>query len=162
MLTIKIIGDEVLRQKAETVTEFDDELKKLADEMIQVMYESDGIGLAAPQVGISKRLLVIDISEINSEFGPMTFVNPEIVENTGEITMEEGCLSIPGVRESVTRPAEIVLKYQDVEGNEKTERFNDWMSRVLQHEIDHLEGVLFTDYLSPVKRKLALSDLSVA
>lgn len=162
MLTIKIIGDEVLRQKAETVTEFDDELKKLADEMIQVMYESDGIGLAAPQVGISKRLLVIDISEINSEFGPMTFVNPEIVENTGEITMEEGCLSIPGVRESVTRPAEIVLKYQDVEGNEKTERFNVWMSRVLQHEIDHLEGVLFTDYLSPVKRKLALSDLSVA
>lgn len=162
MLSIKIIGEEVLRDKAETVTKFDDELKNLAEEMIDVMYESDGIGLAAPQVGISKRLLVIDISEINSEFGPMTFVNPEIIESSGEVTMEEGCLSIPGVRESVTRPEEIVLKYQDVDGNEKTERFNDWMSRVLQHEIDHLEGVLFTDYLSPVKRKLALAELGVA
>ena len=162
MLSIKIIGEDVLRQKAETITEFDEGLKKLADEMMQVMYESDGIGLAAPQVGISKRLLVIDISEINSEFGPMTFVNPEIIESTGEINMEEGCLSIPGVRESVTRPAEIILKYQDVEGNEKTEKFNDWMSRVLQHEIDHLEGILFTDYLSPVKQKLALADFSAA
>ena len=161
MLSLKIIGEEVLRQKSETVTVFDADLKNLADEMLDLMYESDGIGLAAPQVGISKRLLVIDISEIEAPKGPMVFVNPRIIETKGEVTKEEGCLSIPGVREEVTRPEEIMLNYQDVQGNEKTERFDGWMSRVLQHEIDHLEGVLFTDYLTPLKRKLVLADLSV-
>jgi len=161
MLGIKIIGDEVLRQEAGDVTVFDQDLDKLAQEMIETMHESDGIGLAAPQVGISKRLLVTDISSIDAKIGPQVFINPEIIDSAGEVTMEEGCLSIPNVREDVTRPETIVLKYQTVNGEEKTETFDGWMSRVLQHEIDHLHGILFTDYLSPVKQKLLLADLQV-
>jgi peptide deformylase len=161
MLRIRIIGDDVLREKATKITEFDDDLKNLADEMIETMHDNDGIGLAAPQVGISKRLLVTDISEIDPEYGPMAFVNPEIIDSQDDVTMEEGCLSIPDIRESVTRPREITLRYQTVEGEEKTEKFDDWMARVIQHEIDHLEGVLFTDYLSPVKQKLLFSDYQV-
>jgi peptide deformylase len=159
MLGIRIIGDQVLRKVAEDVTVFDEDLETLAQEMIETMHESDGIGLAAPQVGISKQLLVTDISSIDARMGPMVFVNPEILDTGGEVTMEEGCLSIPNVREDVTRPETIVLKYQTVDGEEKTETFDGWMSRVLQHEIDHLHGVLFTDYLSPVKQKLLLADL---
>lgn len=158
MLRIRIIGDDVLREKAQDVKVFDDELKRLADDMIDVMHDDDGIGLAAPQVGISKRLLVTDISGIDSKIGPMVFVNPEIIELKGEVTMEEGCLSIPGIREDITRPEEITIRYQSIDGEEKTEEFNDWMSRVLQHEIDHLNGILFTDYLSPVKQKLLFAD----
>ena len=159
MLGIRIIGDEVLRQVAEDVTVFDADLENLAQEMIETMHESDGIGLAAPQVGISKQLLVTDISSIDSQAEPRIFVNPRIIEQNGDVTMEEGCLSIPNVREDVTRPETIVLKYQTVKGEEKTETFDGWLSRVLQHEIDHLQGVLFTDYLSPVKQKLLLADL---
>lgn len=158
MLRIRIIGDDVLREKSQDVKVFDEELRRLADEMIVVMHDDDGIGLAAPQVGISKRLLVTDISGIDATFGSMVFVNPEIIEQKGEVTMEEGCLSIPGVREDITRPEEITLRYQSIDGEEKTEVFDDWISRVLQHEIDHLNGILFTDYLSPVKQKLLFAE----
>jgi len=161
MLRIRIIGDNILREKAEEVTEIDDQLKHLIDEMIETMHESDGIGLAAPQIGISKRLLVTDVSPVESGNSPMAFINPVILESSGEIELEEGCLSIPGVREIVTRPEEILLKYQSVTGEEKTEKFTGWMSRVLQHEIDHLDGVLFIDHLGTVKRKLILSNLAV-
>ncbi len=160
MLKIKIIGDEVLRQTAMEVEEFDDELSRLSEEMIEVMHNSDGIGLAAPQVGISQRLIVTDTAPVDEESGPMVFVNPVVVESMGESILEEGCLSIPGVREDVTRSEEILLKYQGVEGETKTEKFSSWMARVLQHEIDHLDGVLFVDYLSPVKRKLIASQFS--
>ena len=161
MLRIRIIGDNILREKAEEVTDFDDQLKSLIDEMIETMHESDGIGLAAPQVGISKRFLVADISPVESGHDPMAFINPVILEANGEIELEEGCLSIPGVRENVNRPEEILLKYQSVTGEEKTEKFTGWMSRVLQHEIDHLDGILFIDHLGTVKRKLILSNLAV-
>ena len=100
MMKIKIIGDEVLRERARDVTEFDDRLKTLADDMIETMHESDGIGLAAPQVGLSVRLLVTDVSPLESGIGPQVFVNPVILESQGECELEEGCLSIPGVRES--------------------------------------------------------------
>jgi peptide deformylase len=158
MLRIRIIGDDVLREDAEKVTEFDDDLKRITDEMIETMHDNDGIGLAAPQVGISKRFLVTDITEIDPKYGPMVFINPEIIDSDGEVTMEEGCLSIPDIRESVSRPKEITLRYQTLSGEEKTEVFDDWMARVLQHEIDHLNGILFTDYLSPVKQKLLFAD----
>ncbi len=158
MLSIKIIGDDVLRKIADTITEFDENLKQLADDMIETMHENDGIGLAAPQVGISKRMLVTDVSDIDSNIGPMVFINPEIIDSNGEVTLEEGCLSIPNIRESVTRPEEITLRYQNLDGEEKTEVFTDWLSRVIQHEIDHLEGILFTDYLSPVKQKLLFAE----
>jgi len=158
MLRIRIIGDDVLREDAAEVTEFDDNLKRLTDEMIETMHDNDGIGLAAPQVGISKRLLVTDITEIDPKYGPMVFINPEIIDADGEVTMEEGCLSIPEIRESVSRPKEITMRYQTTDGEERTEVFDDWMARVLQHEIDHLNGILFTDYLSPVKQKLLFAD----
>ena len=159
MLNIRIIGDEVLRREADKVDQFDQNLQRLADEMVETMHISDGIGLAAPQVGVSKRLLVTDISPVEKKNEPRVFVNPEIVESSGEVSLEEGCLSIPGVREEIIRPETIVLAYQDLSGQKITETFDGWMSRVLQHEIDHLNGILFTDYLSPVKQKLLLADI---
>jgi peptide deformylase len=153
-LKIRIIGDDILREVATEVDEFDDKLVMLGEEMIQFMHDSDGIGLAAPQIGISKRILVTDISPIEEDAKPQVFVNPTIIESMGECTLEEGCLSIPEVREDVTRPEEILLKYSTTSGEEKTEKFSGWMARVLQHEIDHLDGVLFVDYLSPIKKKL--------
>ena len=161
MLQIKYIGEEVLRDKARDVDTFDDWLLELSEEMVALMHELDGIGLAAPQVGISKRLLVTDISPVEGDAGPMTFVNPKIIESEGELTMEEGCLSIPEVREDVTRPEEILLQFQTVAGETRTEKYSGWMARVLQHEIDHLDGVLFIDYLSPVKQKIIENKFTV-
>jgi len=160
-MRIRIIGDNILREKAESVADFDDHLKTLVDDMIETMHESDGIGLAAPQVGISKRILVTDVSPVESEFGPQAFINPVILETSGDAELEEGCLSIPGIRENVTRPEEILLKYQTVDGEDHTEKYTGWMSRVLQHEIDHLDGILFIDHLGSVKQKIILSNLSV-
>ena len=160
MMRIRIVGDEVLREKAEKIEKFDDNLKQLVDEMMETMHEADGIGLAAPQVGLSIRLLVTDTSELEKGTQPTAFINPQVVASEGESTVEEGCLSIPGVREEVTRPEKITLEYQTVEGKKKRETFEGWQARVLQHEIDHLEGVLFIDYLSPVKKKLIASQLT--
>jgi peptide deformylase len=157
---IRIIGDDILRQVATDVDEFDEKLGRLGEEMVDFMHDSNGIGLAAPQVGISKRILVTDVSPIEEGEGPRVFVNPTIIESMGECTLEEGCLSIPEVREDVTRPEEILLKYYTTSGEAKTEKFSGWMARVLQHEIDHLDGVLFVDYLSPVKKKLISSRFS--
>jgi len=159
-LKIRIIGDEILRQPTSDVEEFDDNLVRFGEEMIDFMHDLDGIGLAAPQVGISKRILVTDISPIEKDTEPMVFVNPVILESIGECTLEEGCLSVPEVREDVTRPEEILLKYYTPTGELKTENFYGWMSRVLQHEIDHLNGILFVDYLSPIKKKLVASRFS--
>lgn len=154
MLKIRIIGDEILRNVATPVGKFDEKIAHLGNEMIQKMHDSDGIGLAAPQVGISIRLLVTDISPLDKDAEPMIFINPIILESSGECTMEEGCLSVPDVREDVSRPENILLKYQTVDGETETENFDGWMARVLQHEIDHLDGILFVDYLSPVKKSL--------
>ena len=156
------MGDNVLRKTAEEIHEFDAKLKKLSEEMIDEMHKSEGIGLAAPQVGLSIRLLVTDVSPVTKGYPAQAFVNPVILETWGNSCMEEGCLSIPGIREEVNRPEEILLKYQTVEGEEKTEKFDGWMPRVLQHEMDHLDGVLFVDHLSPVKQKLVLSQYSNA
>jgi peptide deformylase len=161
MLKLRYIGDDILRQPAEEVTVFDDNLAVLANNMINLMHESDGIGLAAPQVGISKRLLVVDISPMDKDSKPSAFINPVILESSGESTLEEGCLSIPGVTENVTRPDRIILKYQTPSGEEKSESFDSWMARVLQHEIDHLNGILFIDHLSPLKQKLVLNSLTI-
>ena len=158
-MRIRIIGDDVLRTKAEEVTDFDESLKTLAGDMIETMHENDGIGLAAPQVGITKRILVTDVSPVEAGHDSQIFINPVILETEGEAELEEGCLSIPGVRENVVRPEEILLKYMTVEGEDRTEKFTGWMSRVLQHEIDHLDGVLFIDHLGAVKQKLILANL---
>ena len=161
MLKIKIIGEDILRQMAEEVTEFDESLARLGEEMMETMHTADGIGLAAPQVGISRRLIVTDISPLEEQAKPRVFVNPVLMETSGECQLEEGCLSIPDVREVVSRPERILLRYQTVGGETENEEFEGWMSRVLQHEIDHLNGVLFVDYLSPVKKKLISRQFAV-
>ena len=161
MMKIRIIGDEVLRQVAAEITEFDDNLARLGKDMIDTMHESDGIGLAAPQVGISKRILVTDISPLDEKAGPRVFVNPVVMEASGECQLEEGCLSIPDVRENVSRPEKILLKYHSLTGETESETFDGWMARVLQHEIDHLNGVLFVDYLSPIKKKIISRQFAV-
>ena len=157
MYDIKIIGDNVLRKKAFRVTEFDNDLLNLSKDMIETMHNNNGIGLAAPQINILKRIIVVDISPVEKDYEAMAFINPEILESWGSIIFEEGCLSVPGVNEDVERPEKILLKYQTVTGENKTEEFDGWMARVLQHEIDHLNGILFIDYLSPLKQKLALN-----
>ena len=161
MYEIKIIGDDILRREASAVTTFDEQLSRIAEGMLDTMHNKDGIGLAAPQVGISKRLIVVDISPIDKSAEALVFVNPEIVRSRGEVTMEEGCLSIPGVNEEVSRSEEIELKYYTLSGVKKRAAYDGWMARVIQHEIDHLNGILFIDYLSPLKRKLVSSKLSV-
>jgi peptide deformylase len=161
MLKLRYIGDDILRQPAAEVITFDKELDELVRSMIDLMHNNDGIGLAAPQVGISKRIIVIDISSMDEDNQPAAFINPVIIESSGESTLEEGCLSIPGVRENVTRPEKILLNYLTPIGEKMSESFDGWMARVLQHEIDHLNGILFIDHLSPIKQKLVLNSLSI-
>lgn len=158
MYNLRFIGDPVLRRETEAITDFGKPLKKIILGMIETMHDKEGIGLAAPQVGISKKLLVLDISEMEDEEsdGPMAFINPEIVESSGQATVEEGCLSIPGVREDVTRPEFIRLHYQDEKGKDYTTDYEGWMARILQHEIDHINSVLFVDHISPLKQQMLI------
>ncbi len=153
---IRFIGDPILRKVAAPITEFDKDLKKFARDMIEVMHVEDGIGLAAPQIGISKQIIAVDASELVEDEYPRVFINPEILESSGEWVVEEGCLSIPGVREEVKRPEKILLKFQDETGELFTEEYSGWLARILQHEIDHLNGILFVDRISPVRRNLLI------
>ncbi|KAA3617393.1 MAG: peptide deformylase [Calditrichaeota bacterium] len=157
MLKLRLIGDPILRRETEEVQVFDQSLKDFVKQMIKKMHREDGIGLAAPQIGHSKKVLVVDISAIEEEAEPQAFINPEIVEGIGASVVEEGCLSIPEVREDVERPETIKLKYLDENGDSFENEFDGWMARVLQHEIDHLNGVLFVDLISPIKRQLLIS-----
>ncbi|APF19367.1 Peptide deformylase [Caldithrix abyssi DSM 13497] len=158
---IRYIGDPVLRKVAEPITEFDDKLKNFAEDLIDVMHVEDGIGLAAPQIGISRQIIAVDASELVENEFPRVFVNPQILEASGEWVVEEGCLSIPGVREEVTRPETILLKFQDVVGESFTQEFSGWLSRILQHEIDHLNGILFVDRISPIRRNLLIAQKAI-
>lgn len=156
---IRIYGDPVLRRKADKVEQFNETLKKTVDDMFEVMFAADGIGLAAPQVNISKAFLVIGMPRENEEPERLFFANPEIVESRGESTFEEGCLSIPDIREDVIRPEWIRVQYQDINGNERILETDGLLSRVLQHEIDHLDGILFVDRISAARRSLLKNDL---
>ncbi|MGB9814181.1 MAG: peptide deformylase [Thermovenabulum sp.] len=137
---IRKLGDEVLRKKALEVTVFDNRLKMLIEDMVETMKKANGIGLAAPQVGILKRVVVIDIGE-----GLYTFVNPEIIEMSGEIIDIEGCLSIPGVYGEVARPKKLKVKAQDEKGLSFEIEAEGLFARAICHEVDHLNGVLFID-----------------
>ena len=161
MYEIRVIGDSILRRKTTNIRKFDDNLLRVVNNMIDTMHIEDGIGLAAPQIGLNKSILVIDISSLDENEKPLAFINPEIITTDGESVYEEGCLSIPNVREEVTRPEEIALKYQDVKGKKHFEKFSGWKSRVLQHEIDHLNGILFVDRISPVKQKLLVAQETI-
>ena len=157
MLKLRYIGDSILRRQTEPIKVFDQFLKTFVNNMIKTMHQEEGIGLAAPQIGYSKKVLVVDISAIKEDEKPLVFINPEIVDATGEAILEEGCLSIPEVREDVERPEKIKLKYFDETGRNFEDEYDGWMARVLQHEIDHLNGILFVDLVSPVKKKLLIS-----
>ncbi|CAM3088025.1 peptide deformylase [Streptobacillus felis] len=147
----------ILRKKSENVTEFNDELRKTLDEMVETMRSAKGIGLAANQVGIDKRFFVL---EIEDEIYKV--VNPEIIKFGDDIVeFEEGCLSIPGIYKKVLRPDTILVRYQDENGNLIEKELNDVPSRAFQHEFDHLEGVLFIDKISPMSRNLIRKKLEL-
>ncbi|KPV41357.1 peptide deformylase [Thiohalorhabdus denitrificans] len=150
VLDILHYPDDRLRAQAEPVAEVDDGIRSLVDDMLETMYASQGVGLAAPQVDRHLRLLVMDTSEERD--APLALINPEIVAAEGEQDGEEGCLSLPGVYEPVVRAAEVTARFRDREGREREERFSGLAARCVQHELDHLDGKLFVDYLSKLKR----------
>lgn len=157
---IVLMGDPVLRQEAEDVTVFDAALRALVRDMYETMYHADGIGLAAPQIGIAKRVLVVDLrraDEDDDEPPKVALINPKIVWSSDETDRaSEGCLSIPGIEEIVERPFAIRVEGRDVNGNEVVVEAEDLFGRALQHEIDHLDGILFLDRVSALKRKILL------
>ena len=130
------------------------------EDMFETMYEEAGMGLAANQVGLDMNFMVIDISHVEEEEYPRTFINPEITETDGTVEMEEGCLSVPDIRATIERADRVHLRYQDEEGQEHHAWFGNLLSRVIQHEVDHLNGVLFTDYLTPAKRGMITKRLA--
>ena len=150
-LKILIFPDPKLRKVARKIDKFDKSLETLSKNMLKTMYEAEGIGLAATQVDIHIRLVVMDLSEERNE--PRVFVNPEYtILDKSPFTYEEGCLSIPGFNEEISRPSKILLKWQDLQGNFHEEKPDGIFTVCAQHEIDHLDGKLFVDYLSPIKR----------
>jgi peptide deformylase len=151
---IRTFPDPVLRIQAEDVTAFDDTLARLVDDLFETMFDAPGVGLAAPQIGVSKRVFVADVGD-----GPLAMVNPEIVEKDGKWKFEEGCLSVPGRFWPISRPEFARAAGVDVHGEPLEYEGDDVMGRVLQHEIDHLSGVLLLDRLPRRVRKQALRDL---
>jgi peptide deformylase len=148
------LGNSVLEKPAETITVFNDELRQLADDMFQSMYAAHGVGLAAPQIGISKRIAVIDITFKEDPAQKIVLVNPEIVRTEGRQEGSEGCLSIPEFRERVIRPLRVTVRAQDVEGNTFEITGEDLLARAFMHETDHLKGKLFITHISALKRDL--------
>lgn len=155
VLKIELLGSSVLRKPASEVAEIDEELRTLIADMFDTMYEAEGIGLAGPQVGVSRRVIVVDVREEGRE--PFALVNPRVVERgTGREKAEEGCLSIPGVSALVERVDRVVVEGMNEMGQPLRVEADGLLSRCLLHEIDHLDGVLFIDHLSPLKRNMLL------
>jgi peptide deformylase len=152
LLDIRVLGDPILRQKTSVVTKVTDELRRLIDDMFETMYAAKGIGLAAPQVGRTERLAVVDVDK-----NPLVIINPEILLADGKpAKSEEGCLSIPEVYGDVERPEHVVVRAMDRDGQTLEVDAHELFARCLQHEIDHLHGKLFIDYLSVLKRRSAM------
>ena len=152
ILPICKYGDDVLRQPAQPIESIDDALQTLIDDMVDTMYAAPGVGLAANQVGVAKRLMVIDLSVGKRRDELHVFINPEIIDAEGEVTEEEGCLSIPDFVEVVTRPERVKLRYLDRKGEQREMWGEGLMARAMCHEIDHLNGTLFVDYLRGFKK----------
>ena len=158
---IIIEPDPILRKKCEPLEKMDANTKKLMDDMLETMYQAPGIGLAAVQIGILKRLVVIDISKDEEKKNPIFLINPEIINLSEQTSVyEEGCLSLPGQFAEVERPAECILKYIDYYGKEKELKADGLLSTCIQHEVDHLNGILFIDYLSKLKKDIIIKKLS--
>ena len=152
--------DPFLRQKSIKVENVNNEIRTLMDDMLETMYAAPGIGLAAIQIGVPKRVIVIDIARGEEEKNPKYFVNPEIISNSNmEASYEEGCLSVPGQFAEISRPNKCKIKFLDYNGNEKTLEMNGLLATCIQHEMDHLEGILFIDYLSKLKKFLIMKKL---
>ena len=157
---IVIEPDPILRKKSKVLEKVDDNLRKLLDEMLQTMYAAPGIGLAAVQVGILKRLIVIDISKEKDKKNPLFLINPEIIKKSKTTSVyEEGCLSLPGHFAEIERPAECYVKYIDYNGKKRELTAKGLLSTCIQHELDHLDGILFIDYLSKLKRDIIVKKL---
>ena len=153
--------DPILRQKSQPVDKVDDLTRKLMDDMLETMYLAPGIGLAAIQIGVPKRIIVLDISKDPEKKEPMYFINPVIVSTSkNKITYEEGCLSVPGQFAEIDRPDRCYVKYLDYNGNHKELKSEGLLATCIQHEIDHLEGILFIDYLSNLKKSMIIKKLS--
>jgi peptide deformylase len=157
-LNILTLPDSRLKTIAEPITEINAEIEQLASDMLETMYAAPGIGLAATQVDQHIQLVVIDVSEEKNQ--PLVMINPEIIEQAGIQTHEEGCLSVPGIYAKVKRADQVVVKYQDLEGQHHELAAEDLLAVCIQHELDHLKGIVFLDHLSLLKRKLALKKLS--
>ena len=163
-MTIKKIltePDPFLRQKSIKVDEVDDKIRSIMDDMLETMYKAPGIGLAAIQIGVPKRIIVIDLSRNDEKKNPLYFVNPEFISNSdNNATYEEGCLSVPGQFAEINRPDKCRVKYLDYHGNEKILDAEGLLATCIQHEVDHLEGILFIDYLSKLKKGMIVKKLS--
>lgn len=163
LFPIITIPDPVLRKVAAPVERIDDELRRLADDMLATMYDAPGIGLAAPQIGISRRLIVMDPAKDDAPNTPLIMVNPEIVTRSEELRVhEEGCLSIPDFTAEVERPSRVRVAFLDHKGKKREKEFQDIWATLVQHEIDHLNGVLFIDYLSRLKRDMVVKRFTKA
>jgi peptide deformylase len=165
-MTIKpliILPDPVLRQLSAPIEQVGDDVRKLADDMLETMYDAPGIGLAAIQIGVPRRMLVIDVSRDDEDKAPQVFINPEIVATSDDLSVyEEGCLSIPNYYAEVERPASITVNYVDRDGIQRTIAADGLLATCLQHEIDHLNGVLFIDHISKLKRDMVIRKFTKA
>ena len=158
--SIIIEPDPILRRESSPIEQVDDELRNLLDEMLKTMYSASGIGLAAVQIGILKRLIVIDISKEDQSKNPIFLVNPEITFKSKNTSVyEEGCLSLPGHFAEIERPAECKVNYIDYNGQKKELQANGLLATCIQHELDHLNGILFVDYLSKLKKDMIIKKL---
>lgn len=154
-LEVRLLGDPVLRSEAEPVETIDADLRRLAADMFETMYAEEGVGLAAPQIGILKRLIVIDPQA--DDVRPFALVNPAVIEMSEDTERsEEGCLSVPGLKELVERPVRVIVEGTDLDGQSVRIEAEGLLGRILQHEVDHLNGVLFLDRVSPLKRRMLL------
>jgi len=162
ILQIVKYGNPTLTKKAEEIINLDKYIEELAHNMIQTMYAAPGIGLAAPQVNESKRLITVDLSVGENSQNLIILINPELISQEGELISEEGCLSVPDINEKVARPSRIIIRGIDLKGNEKTVEAEGLLARVLCHEIDHINGKLFIDHLSFLKKSLIKKKLKRA
>jgi peptide deformylase len=157
ILPLVIIPDPILRQKSKLVERVDEDVRKFADDMLETMYDAPGVGLAAIQVGEARRMLVVDVAGKDDDPDPQVFINPTIVKSSDTPNVyEEGCLSIPDVYAEVERPAEVTVEYIDLAGEKQLVEADGILATVLQHEIDHLDGMLFIDHLSKLKREMVI------
>ena len=156
-LPIILLPDPVLRRVADPIATVDDDVRRLADDMLETMYAAPGVGLAAPQVGVSRRLIVLDVSDKDEEKTPYVMINPSIIKHSEKSNVhEEGCLSIPEVRAEIERPAEVTVAYLDRNGKPQELAASELLATCIQHEIDHLNGRLLIDYMSRLKRDMVI------